>query len=69
VIAVSAPSADKADIRAFVEEKYGDAPVTVYTGTTGETFLNVGAGTFPSAVFLDADGRRTDPPADWPGST
>jgi len=68
VIAVSAPSADPADVRAFAAEKYGDAPVTVYTGVTGETFMKVGGGTFPSSVFLDAEGRRADPPADWPGS-
>jgi hypothetical protein len=68
VIAVSAPNADPADVRAFAAEKYGDAPVTIYTGTTGEVFMNVGGGSFPEVVFLDADGQPADAPADWPGT-
>jgi hypothetical protein len=68
VIAVAAPNADPADVRRFAEERYGDAPVTVYTGVTGETFLQVGTGAFPSSAFFDAEGRRTDPPAGWPGT-
>lgn len=68
MIAVAAPNADPADVRAFAAEKYGDAPVTVYTGTTGEVFMKVGGGTFPEVVFLDAEGRRTDAPPGWPGA-
>jgi hypothetical protein len=68
VIAVSAPNADPADVERFARDKYGDAPVTIYTGTTGDVFMNVGGGTFPEVVFFDADGQPAEAPPGWPGA-
>jgi hypothetical protein len=68
VIAVSAPNADPADVERFARDKYGDAPVTIYMGTTGDVFMNVGGGTFPEVVFLDADGQPVEAFGGWPGA-
>jgi len=68
VIAVSAPNADPADVERFAADKYGDAPVTIYTGTTGDVFMNVGGGSFPEVVFFDADGQPVEAFPGWPGA-
>jgi hypothetical protein len=67
VIAVAAPDADPAEVRKFVADHYGDAPVRVFLDPTGRDFEALGGGEFPSAAFFDAAGNRVEAFEGWPG--
>ncbi len=68
VIAVSAPSADPDEVREFAEEHYGGTDVVTYLAPLGTAYRTIGPDYHPSAAFFDAEGRRVDAPAGWPGS-
>jgi hypothetical protein len=64
MIAVVAPGARISDVRAFVKERFGTAPVTVYREESGATFRRLGPGYYPAHAFFSAAGKRV---ASFPG--
>jgi hypothetical protein len=58
MIAVVAPGARSKDVRAFVSQRFGTAPVTVYREESGATFRRLGPGYYPSHAFFAASGKR-----------
>jgi len=68
VIAVAAPQADPDEVRKFVADHYGDAPVRVFLDPSGRDYEELSGGRHPNAVFLDADGAQVEPFEGWPGT-
>ena len=69
VIAVASDSADRADVRRFVRQRFGNAPIAVYLDPTGSISAAFGVSTHPEFRFTTTAGRLTSsPPAGFPFS-
>ena len=67
VIAVAARGTRAADVRRFVRQRFGDAPVAVYVDTTGSIAAAFGVTYHPVYRFVSAQGvLRTRPVVGFP---
>jgi hypothetical protein len=67
VIAVAAASARRADVVAFVRQRFGAAPIRVFFDPSGRTQAAFRAPYHPLYRFVTARGRLTGtPPAGFP---
>ncbi len=56
---MAAKYASKADVEAFVRQRFGNAPVTVYIDTTGAINRAFGVSTHPDFRYVSSRGRLT----------
>jgi hypothetical protein len=59
---VASPGAARADVRNFVRELVGTAPVKVYVDAKGRLFRRFGVDRYPDRRFLSATGKSIGEP-------